>query len=137
MKAVTDMLIKAAILPAREPDVVNGHMFTVTVSAVLQLMTRIKLNVFLSFHFISGMVANCFKRSRRFMLTDLVNNNCPRYHCTREACEGNAFWSVCLSIWTRNSNTIAPIDLICLQTKYYTRGSVLFKDDPDRHPDIN
>ena len=35
MKAVTDMLIKSAILPAREPDVVNGHMFTVTVSGVL------------------------------------------------------------------------------------------------------
>ena len=32
---------------------------------------------------------------------------------------------VCMSVQTRNSKTIAPIDLIALHKKYYTRGSVL------------
>ena len=52
MKAVTDMLIKSAILPAREPDVVNGHMFTVTVSGgTTRDDVDINRNVFLWFHF--------------------------------------------------------------------------------------
>ena len=32
-----------------------------------------------------------------------------------EECEGNAFGSVCMSIWTRNSKTIAPIYMIFTQ----------------------
>ena len=48
-----------------------------------------------------------------------------------EECQGNAFWSVCPSVrpsvrpsvCLRNSKTIAPIDLIVLHRKYYTRGS--------------
>ena len=39
--------------------------------------------------------------------------------------------SVCMSVWTCNSKTIASIDLISLHKKYYARGSVLLQDDPD------
>ena len=52
-----------------------------------------------------------------------------------EECEGNAFryvsLSVRMSVRTSNSKTIAPIDLICLHKKAYTRGSGLLYDDPD------
>ena len=45
-----------------------------------------------------------------------------------EECEGSAFGSICLSICMsvrmRNSKIIAPIGLIFLYKKYYTRGSV-------------
>ena len=40
---------------------------------------------------------------------------------------GNA----CGSVQARNSETIAPIDLIFLPKKYYSRGSVLPQDVPD------
>ena len=43
----------------------------------------------------------------------------------RRECEGIAFGSVCLSVRAHISNTIAPIDLICLHKKEYTRDSVL------------
>ena len=54
-----------------------------------------------------------------------------------------AFPSFCLSVWifvcmsvrTRNSKTVAPIELIFLHKNYYARGSVLFKDDRD--PDLD
>ena len=42
-----------------------------------------------------------------------------------EECVGNAFGSVCLSVRTRNSKTISPIDLIFLHKKYYARGPVI------------
>ena len=40
-------------------------------------------------------------------------------------CEDSAFGSVCLSVCVRNSKSIAPIDLIFLSKKAYTRDSVL------------
>ena len=53
-------------------------------------------------------------------------------------CDGSAFGSVCLSVCfvcVHSSKTIAPSVLICLRKKYYTRGSVVLQDDPDRNPD--
>ena len=42
-----------------------------------------------------------------------------------------------LFVCLRNSKTIAPIDLIFVHKKCYTRGSVLLKDDPDRDRDLD
>ena len=36
-----------------------------------------------------------------------------------EEYEGNAFGSVCVSVQTRNSKPVAPIDLIFLHKKHY------------------
>ena len=52
----------------------------------------------------------------------LVVIYCPR--CPREECEGYAFVSVCMSVRSHNSKTIASMDF--LHKKYYAHGSVLF-----------
>ena len=54
-----------------------------------------------------------------------------------DECECHAFLSVCLSVRTCNSKTIAPIDLIILRKKYCTHCSVRRKYEPDLGPDLD
>ena len=47
--------------------------------------------------------------------------------------------SVCLSVRTHNSKTLAPIELtwLFLHKNYYTHGSFVLQDDLDRDPDLD
>ena len=49
-----------------------------------------------------------------------------------DECDDN----VCLSADAELKNIIAPIKLMFLRKKYYTRGLVFLQDYPDRDPDL-
>ena len=120
-------LMKASPVRRTRMRVRRMHFPSVRLNASPSVTTRV---------FISELTRDCVKNRSSALPLNCWAHQTANYRFSHRRVRVSCI-SVCLSVRTCNSKTIAPIDLIILRKKYCTHCSVRRKYEPDLGPDLD